>query len=77
MGAYRVGLLMWDVELVDVGPEHGFCHFETSALGAGGTEGSFHFLSATPKEDFLKFHTAQNFTSTFSRCSPFGYLNPS
>ena len=31
-----MGLLMGDVELVDVGPEDGFCHFENSALGAGG-----------------------------------------
>ena len=61
---------MGDVELVVVGPEHGFCHFETSALGAGGTEGSFHFLSTTQKKDLLKFHTPRNFTSAFSRCSP-------
>ena len=37
------------MELVDMGPEHGFCHFETSALGAGGTEGSFHFYAQPPR----------------------------
>ena len=45
---------MGDVELVDVGPEHDFCHFETLALGAGGTERSFNFLSTTPQGGLLE-----------------------
>ena len=38
MGCLQSGIADGDVELVDVGPEHGFCNFETSALGAWGTE---------------------------------------
>ena len=65
-GAYRVSLLMGDV-----GPEHGFCHFETSALGE--LRGHSIFYPQPPKE------TSSNSIPIFSffKVFPLGSVNPS
>ena len=50
-GAYRVGLLIGDVELVDMGPEHGF--FAILRLlhwGLGELRGHFIFYPQPPRK---------------------------
>ena len=68
---------MGDVELVDVGPENDFCHFETSALGPGETKGSFYFLSTSPQGGLLEIPYPSEFYFSFFKVFPLGYLNPS
>ena len=74
-GADRVGLLMGDVELVDVGPEHDFCHFEISALGAGELRDHSIFIH-NPQGGLFEIPYPSEFYFSFFKVFPLGYLNP-